>query len=815
MDPDLWEKTRHNPVDLLGSLSQERLEQLTNDDAFLSVLDREMAELAAYTSRKGWYERSHPEAPGVRVAYFSAEFGIHESLPIYSGGLGVLAGDHLKSASDLGVPLVGVGLLYRRGYFRQYLSRDGWQQEIHPTYDFERLPLYPELRDGAPARISVEIAGRSVQAQIWRAQVGRVPLVLLDADLPENHPDDRILTDELYGGDTRHRIRQEIVLGVGGVRALRAMGFEPSVYHLNEGHSAFLAIERIRHAMEQDGLDFEEALEVVRANSVFTTHTPVPAGNDVFGEDLVAEHFSTLCARLGIPFGSLMGLGRVRPDDMKEGFAMTVLALRTTSQANGVSVLHGQTSRKMWSDLYPQVPVDEVPIGSVTNGIHIPSWYSREVARLYSRYLGPRWQEDPVDRQVWERVERIPDAELWRARERLREFLVTFARRRLQDQLQRRGLPMGMVREAEEVLDPDALTIGFGRRFAVYKRANLLLLDPDRLSRILNSEERPVQVVFAGKAHPADHPGKQLLREIVHLANDPRFRRRIVFLEDYDIDVAKVLLQGADIWLNTPRRPLEASGTSGMKAIVSGGLHLSVLDGWWDEAYQPDTGWAIGTGEMDEAQESQDQVESETLYDLLEHEIVPLFYHRGPDGLPRGWIARVKASMHAYCPAFNSNRMVEEYARRYYLPAHQRGRRLGDQVHAGAREVAAWRKRINDSWAGVSVRQIWTEEGDRPVGVELPVRAEVQLGRLTPEDVVVEAVHGEVDGGGDLRGTECVSLSPVEVKDGVVFYEGKVPCTRTGRRGVSVRVRPRPRLNPENPFEANLVSWWNGGSERS
>ncbi len=808
MEPDVWEKSRHNPVDLLGSLSQERLEDLANDDVFLSNLDRILGELNTYLSRRTWFERAHGESVGIRIAYFSSEFGLHESLPIYSGGLGVLAGDHLKSASDLGIPLVAVGLLYRRGYFRQYLNRDGWQQEIHPTYDFERLPLHFETIDGRPRRIAVEIAGRNVAAQIWRAQVGRVPLLLLDTDLPENSPEDRGLTDELYGGDLRHRIRQEVLLGVGGVRAVQAMGYEPSVYHMNEGHSAFMTIERIRQGMEREGLNLEEALEAVRANSVFTTHTPVPAGHDIFPVELMREHFGLLCARLGIQLDELLRLGRVAPEETSEPFSMTVLAIRASSQVNGVSRLHGEVSRRLWEPLFPAVPTEEVPIAHVTNGIHVPSWYSREVARLYSRYLGPRWQEDPVDTQIWDRVERIPDAELWRARERLRESLVSFARRRLQEQLQRRGMPHMLIRDAEEALDPDALTIGFARRFTVYKRAGLILRDPDRLARLVGDPDMPVQIVFAGKAHPADHPAKQLMREIVHLVSEPRFRRRIVFIEDYDIEVARQLVQGVDVWLNTPRRPLEASGTSGMKAVVSGGIHLSVLDGWWAEAYTPEAGWAIGRGEDYDDPEVQDQVESEGLYELLEHEVIPLFYRRGSDGLPREWIERVKASMRAHCPVFNTNRMVEEYTRCFYLPAHLRARFVAQHVHSGAKELAAWRRRMTEVWPSVSIVELSSEDFDRPVGDDLLVRAAVRLGPLASEEVVVEAVHGSVDGGGSLRDTQCVALSPVERRDGVVIFEGRVPCRTTGLRGLSARIRPAPRLNVENPFEANLLTWF-------
>jgi glycogen phosphorylase len=614
MDSDLWEATGHNPVRMLGALDQDQLEQLARDESLLAQLERALEYLDSYlASHSTWYRRNFGQIEGLQIAYFSAEFGITECLSIFAGGLGILAGDHLKSASNLGVPLIAVGLLYQVGYFSQYLNAAGWQQESYADNDFQNLPLTLEKQpDGRPLTVEVRYDGRPVLAQIWRAQVGRVPLFLLDSNLPENRPEERAITSQLYGGDREMRLKQEILLGIGGYRALEALGVQPSVYHMNEGHSAFLSLEWTRQLMARQGLSFPEAREVASAGLVFTGHTPVAAGHDYFAPHLIERYLGQYARSMGLGIREFLALGRQNPQNDAEEFCMTVLALRMSASSNGVSRLHGQVSREMWKGLWPGVPVEEIPIGHITNGIHFRSWISNEMNRLYDRYLGPNWREEQANPKLWLRVDSIPQEELWRTHERRRERLVAFARRRLRAQLMRRGATRPAVDAADEVLDPSALSISFARRFATYKRATLLLREVDRLARILNQPTRPVQILFAGKAHPRDDAGKALIQQIIKLAQRPEFRRRLVFLEDYDMAVARYLVQGCDVWLNTPLRPLEASGTSGMKALANGALNLSTLDGWWDEAWQIGesknifVGWAIGRGESYDNPEYQD-----------------------------------------------------------------------------------------------------------------------------------------------------------------------------------------------------------------
>jgi len=677
IDDDMFDSVDNSPVKLLSGIDQVRLEQLLHDDGFLVHLDRVEENLNAYMSSSTWFQETYDKATDFRVAYFSAEFGIHESLPIYSGRHGSMRGEarprsncHLKAASDLGVPLVGVGLMYREGYFRQYLNVDGWQQENYPENDFFNLPLLPETRaDGALLLIGVPFPGRDVSCRIWRIQVGRVPLYLLDTNIPQNTPDDRQITSRLYGGDSDMRIRQEMILGIGGIRALRALGKVPTVCHMNEGHSAFGGLERIRVLMEENNLNFAAAREAVTSGTCFTTHTPVPAGNDIFPPQLIDHYFSGYLPQLKIERNDFLGLGRQNPRDDNEPFCMTVLAIRLANTTNAVSKLHGKVSRKMWRAIWPDLPDAELPITSITNGVHTRTWLAPEMAQLYDRYLGIQWEERPTDYGIWRRVDHIPDAELWRTHERRRERLVAFARARLKAQLKRRGAPPSEIGRAEEVLDPDALTIGFARRFATYKRGSLIFRNLERLGAIINNKDRPVQILFAGKAHPRDHGGKELIAEILHIARRPEFRRRVVFVEDYDIHVARYMVQGIDVWLNNPRRPLEASGTSGMKVCCNGGINLSILDGWWVEGYAQNNGWAIGAGEEYTDLTYQDDVESRAIYDLLEQEIVPLFYTRSSDGLPRGWLRVMKQSMGTVCPVFNTNRMVQEYIEKCYRPS--------------------------------------------------------------------------------------------------------------------------------------------------
>jgi starch phosphorylase len=815
LDNDLWESSGRNPVKLLGSIDQTRLMAAAADDSFLSHLDRVTRALATRMGENSWFRRVHAPAGKLLVAYFSAEFGLTECLSIFAGGLGVLAGDHVKSASDLGVPLVGVGLLYQQGYFRQYLSQAGWQQEAYATNDFHNLPLRPLMRaDGKPLTVEVQYPGRVVAARIWVAQAGRVPVYLLDANVAANSPADREITGELYGGDNEMRIKQEILLGIGGYRALEAANVQPAVYHMNEGHSAFLSLEHVRSLMERYQLSFPEARELGSPSLIFTTHTPVEAGHDYFAPELMDRYFAGYYQALGLNRDDFLALGRRNPGDQNELFCMTVLAMRLAASSNGVSKLHGEVSRRMWQGIWPGVPVEEVPIGHVTNGVHFRSWISNEMNQLYDRYLGPQWRE-AANGVIWKRVDTIPAEELWRTHERRRERLVAFARRRLREQLQRRGAPQSEIEAADEVLDSEALTIGFARRFATYKRGTLLLRDTERLKRILCDAKRPVQIIYAGKAHPRDGGGKELIQRIVSLARDPAFRRHVVFLEDQDMAISRYLVQGCDVWLNTPQRPFEASGTSGMKAAANGALNLSTLDGWWDEAWhtpRPDSesiGWAIGYGAPYNDSGQQDQVEADSLYELLERDVVPAFYELGPDRLPRRWIAQMKGSLKNLCPTFNTHRMVREYTERFYLPAHQRFARMEEHAAAASRALSSWMNLVRREWPQVTVEAVEeSSAGEAKVGDLVCVRGRLRLGALSPSDVTVELVLGPLDAAGQI--TEPASfpmhhaLSPGNAEH--VFEATGVPCSRSGLQGYTVRVLPHhPDLAAR--FVPGLISW--------
>jgi starch phosphorylase len=800
LDSDLWESSDHNPVAVLGTIDQHRLEEAAADDAFLGHLDRVGRDFDEYMNAStSWFRRRHSRAGAPLIAYFSAEFGITESLSIFAGGLGVLAGDHLKSASDLGAPLVGAGLLYQQGYFRQYLNAAGWQQEAYEDNDFLSLPLTLERSpDGTPLLISVRLAGHEVYAQVWRLNAGRIPLFLLDTNIPANpHAGDRDITDQLYGGDRETRLKQEMILGIGGYRALEALGLEPTVYHMNEGHSAFLALERVRRLMERQGLSFREARELAEASFVFTTHTPVEAGHDYFDPDLMHRYFSEYVQSLGISWNDFMDLGHRLPSP-GEDFCMTSLALHLAPFSNAVSKLHGEVSRRMWQSMWPDVPTQEVPIGHVTNGVHFQSWISHDMNHLYDRYLGPKWREEPADQALWRRVQSIPAEELWRTHERRRERLVAFARRRLLEQLRRRGVPDAEAEAAQDVLDSRTLTIGFARRFATYKRATLFLRDRERLARILNHPERPVQIIFAGKAHPRDDAGKALIHEIAALTRQSEFRRHMVFIEDYDMTVARFIVHGADVWLNTPLRPNEACGTSGMKASANGALNLSTLDGWWAEAWNhgeqpPDfIGWAIGRGESYSDREYQDQVEAEALYELLERDVAPTFYERRADGLPRAWINRMKSGIAALCHTYNTHRMVREYTERFYLMAHERYDALAADDAARARSLAAWKERVRAAWPKIRINEVENGVAEEiQVGDQVHVRARVYLGPLSPEEVAVELYLGKVDASGEIVNAAARAMRHLGQEGDVHIFEAAYgPCTRSGLCGYTVRVLP-------------------------
>lgn len=671
LDPVRWRQLNHNPIALLSEIPLSGIERRAKELVLHGRINYTYRRQQEYLhADKTWGDMNAGILRPRPVAYFSAEFGLHESIPIYSGGLGVLAGDHIKSASDIGLPLIGIGLFYGQGYFRQWLDRNGWQQEEYLQTDINMLPMEPAIGvDGAPVVVQIETRSGTLRAKVWRIKVGRCDLLLLDSNVDGNAPEDRELTSRLYGGDGRVRVRQELLLGVGGYRALRAMGVNPGVLHLNEGHSGFAVLEAIRSRMFEEGLDFREAVSRVSRSVIFTTHTPVPAGHDRFHGGLIEEHLGPLRDAMGLSYETLMGLGREQPTNDQEMFCMTVLGLRLSRRANAVSALHGEVSRAMWTGLYPGRAEDEVPIGHVTNGVHVPTWLAAPMFRLYDRHLGPSWNERATDPRIWEGIENVDDGELWETHLALKSRLLEFVRRRAMEQGRKRNEPQDLLQRLDRVLSPDALTIGFARRFATYKRANLILRDIESLKSMVGDPKRPVQFVFAGKAHPLDEPGKRVLQQIAELMRDKSFSDRLVFVEDYDINVGRHFVQGVDVWLNNPRRPLEASGTSGQKVVLNGGLNLSILDGWWAEAYDGLNGFAIGSGRTHSSMDIHDTRDGDDLYRVLRDEVIPLYYQRDRDGLPRGWIKRMKRTIRTLGWRFSANRMVIDYAMRCYVPA--------------------------------------------------------------------------------------------------------------------------------------------------
>ena len=822
IDNKLWSMCGHNPVKLLASITQEKLDELSENQGFLAQLKSVAEKFKLYLERNTWYEKVCSECEKPTIAYFSAEFGLHECLPIYAGGLGILAGDHLKSSSDLGVPLVGVGLLYQKGYFRQCLSANGEQWEEYVENDFYSMPIELIRQEGGkPIAVSVDYPGRCVQAQIWCVSVGRVKLYLLDTNIRENSPGDRMITSSLYGGDRELRIRQEIMLGIGGLKALYAMNIKPAVCHMNEGHAAFMALERIREIIETKKISFNEAVEATRAGNVFTMHTPVKAGLDEFSVELMNKYFDHYFPKLGIDSKQFLSLGRILSDDDNESFKMTVLALRLSGFANGVSKLHSEVSRGIWGSIWPGLPLNEVPILPITNGIHVKNWISDEIGSLYQRYLGPNWDDEIMDKKLWDNIEQIPDGEFWQIHQRCKEQLIVFARNRLKSQMERRGTYHSEINRASEVLDPDVLTIGFARRFAGYKRGNLLLRDPERLVKMLTSQTRPIQIIFAGKAHPRDTEGKDIIKHIIHFAEQYNVRRRLVFLENYDIDMARFLLSGVDLWLNNPRRPLEASGTSGMKAAVNGALNMSTLDGWWCEGYKPEGGWAIGTGQSYEDVNYQDAVESQAIYDILENEVIPLFYTRSADKLPRAWIRRVKNSIKFIAPQFNTHRMIAEYTRRFYNPAMTKYNQLTAKDFSRAKKFSQWKAEMSEAWRDFKIKDVVMEtsngDGNKQldpkhsqlkVGSELSVRALVKLGKIRPEDISVELYYGPIDTWGNIRHACAVRMEHKEAGEpqDEHWFAGTMSCQKAGRHGVTVRVLPK-HDDLVSPYDMRLILW--------
>ncbi len=813
VDPELWQSCAHDPGRMLGELSAARVAKLAGDRKFLRRLADVHDDLTDYLTQPRWYQEQQAaeqeaDEPAGRlpasIGYFSPEFGITEVLPQYSGGLGILAGDHLKAASDLGVPIIGVGLLYRAGYFRQSLSADGWQLEHYPSLDPGGLPIHAlKAADGTPVRVALALPdSRTLHAQVWVANIGRVPLLLLDSDVEENDAAARQVTDRLYGGGKEHRLEQELLLGVGGVRAIRAFCAvtampAPEVFHTNEGHAGFLGVERIRELIEGEGLSFDEALQAVRGGTVFTTHTPVPAGIDRFPRDQIAAHFGGIP---GLPVERVLDLGA---EDDPAIFNMAHMGLRLGQRANGVSQLHGEVSREMFAGLWPGFDHDAVPIGSITNGVHAPTWMARDILDIAEREVGAT---SLAQGGGWGAIDKVGDSELAGVRRVLRERLVGEIRRRLHASCLERGMIEAELDWTATAFDPDVLTIGFARRVPSYKRLTLMLRDPERLKALLLDPDRPVQIVIAGKSHPADDGGKQLIAQMVRFADDPAVRHRLAFLPDYDIAMARYLYWGVDVWLNNPLRPLEACGTSGMKAALNGALNLSIRDGWWDEWFDGDNGWAIPSADGVSDPDRRDDLEAHALYELVEKSVATRFYDRDADGVPTRWVQMVRHTLKSLGPKVLATRMVRDYVRELYAPAAASASRLSADGFAAARELSAWRGRVLAAWPGVRVLYVDSQlPGDAQVGAALTLRAEVVLNGLASEDVCVEAVYGPVDMDDRLSNTSAVKLELSESVDGTSWFAGEVPLDRTGSYGYTVRVLPTNDLLA-SPAELGVVA---------
>lgn len=824
---ETWIHTDGNPVRFMNHVSQSALDAAAKNPEVLALYDSVMKQLDAYMrGDDSWFAKTKGHPKGWQVAYFSAEYGINESLPIYSGGLGVLAGDHCKSASDLGLPFMAVGLLYRDGYFVQKIDSDGQQQAIYEYHDWRDLPVTPALdKRGNQVVVSVELAGRTLYAKVWKVQVGRIALHLLDSDVEPNTVEERRLTARLYGGNEETRIQQEILLGIGGVRALKAMGYEPSVYHMNEGHSVFLGLERLREFIQDHGLKFAEAIELVRSTTLFTTHTPVPAGNDAFAPGLIDKYFRSFWESIGLTRAQFLALGLDTMQDGTQRFSLTVLALNLSAMANGVSELHGMVSRAMWQHVWADVPAEESPIRHITNGIHTRTFLSLDMQQLIDKYFAKDWRERLDEPEIWKAIDKVPDEELWAVISKLRSDMVEFVHRRLTSQHTRFGETPENVREWGKCLQPGVLTIGFARRFATYKRATLIFRNKERLARILNNPERPIQIAFSGKAHPADLPGQSFIKAIQMISREEAFRGKVVFLENYDINVARRLTSGVDVWLNNPRRPLEASGTSGMKVPLNGGLNCSIQDGWWREAYleNPLSGWSIGPDANATNDENhQDDIDAEIIYQVLENEIAPTFYDRDAAGIPREWLKRVRESMKTVSPFFSTHRMVKNYGEMFYFPGCARNEVLRAGRFDRVRKNAAWRDTIRSQWP--SIRIAARVDATVPVQTirvseKIQIVAEVDLGPIDPDFVEVQiytvpvssSLHGNGNGNGAALRTSSIPMRPDGKNDkGLYIYRGGLLEGDSGEFNYTVRVVPK---HPDlvHPMEMGLVSWCQPG----
>ena len=805
IDLDLWSKSQNNPCQMLLELGIQEIEKLQNNKNFITRLHTVHKEMLEYL-KEGMNHVDIKYPKGQCIAYFCAEFGLHESFPNYSGGLGILAGDHIKTASDLRMPLVAVGLLYRYGYFTQYLNPEGWQQEEYSVIDTFSKPLQVVTNeDGSPLLIEVDFPGRVVYAQAWKAEVGRIKLYLLDTNLHKNTFEDRKITDRLYTGQKENRIQQELLLGVGGVRLLKNIDMYPTVLHMNEGHSAFSCLERTRHYIDNHNLTYSQASELVKASTIFTTHTPVPAGNEEFSNDLVQKYLTPFMETFKMNLTEFLNLGRIHTNE-EESFGLTPFCIRSSAYTNGVSRLHGQVSHNLWKDIWPELYLNEIPIDHVTNGVHVPTWIADEFSRLFNRYVDPEWNRKIGYPEVWERISSIPDNELWKSQERLKDRLIGFIRQRARQSLVKRNAPLKEVDETDNLLNADALTIGFARRFATYKRATLLFKDKDRLKKLINSHDRPVQFVFAGKAHPADNEGKKLIESIIHLSREEGFKNRVVFLEDYDLEIARYIVQGVDVWLNTPERLNEACGTSGMKVAINGGINISVPDGWWDEAYPAEIGWTIGKGESYEDLEHQDFVESQTLYDLLENSVIKAYYERGPDNLPKKWISLLKSSLKYCLQHFNSERMLIEYLSNYYTPATKMYQLMTDNGFEKLREYDKWLSKVKQAWSKVRIVNFGSTSEFLNTGDKALIEAKVHLNGMSSDDVLVSLCYGKENQEGKIIYSECAPMKFTREESGKFIFQTSLTPDKGGQYHYTVRVLPTHTMTSRH-FEPGYIKW--------
>ena len=808
INPETWEKYNHNPFKVLSDLTKEDMEKLAKDQIFMSFLENVWDEYQTYLKTPKWFGINYKKEIDEKfiVAYFSAEYGIHGSLRLYSGGLGILSGDHCKSASDLGIPFVAVGLLYRNGYFTQYLNSDGWQQEKLPYNEFNNMPVEPALDDnGNPVFVQIESPDGMIDVKVWTLKVGENKIILLDTDVQSNNEADRKITSQLYGGDNIMRIRQEIILGIGGIRALNALNIKPTVFHINEGHPAFLSFERLSDLIKE-GLSFETAVEILKKSTVFTTHTPVPAGFDLFDKDLFHKYLNPIYGKL-FNMEQLISMGRVHPENHNEAFSMAILGMKMSTFRNGVSKLHGRVSREMFKDLWPNTETKCVPIDHITNGIHLSTWIAEDMRRIYKRYLGSKLTEKPYEFDVWKNIDTVPDLELFEAKERMRTDLIGFAREKLKKQIKARGGSYSELRTAETVLKADALTIGFARRFATYKRGDLIFTDEERLAKILNNPKYPVQIIFAGKAHPKDNEGKEIIKRIIHIARKPEFRDKIVFLENYNMRIAKQLVAGVDIWLNNPKKPMEASGTSGMKAAANGGLNLSVLDGWWDEGYNGHNGWTIGSGEIYQNADYQNYVESQELYDKLENEIIPMFYQRDKSGIPREWVGMMKNAIKTIPSYFNTTRMLMEYTEKFYLPLHNLYFEICNNNYNEIKNFMVWKRQIKSQWNTVNFINAGIENEDLKTGDEAVFFAEISLGDVNLNDINVFAVLEFGNKPKENEKPDFYKMKKEIAEEGKALFKKKIPLNKSGNLRFGFVMLPSHKY-VQRDFESDLAKWF-------